>query len=377
MRPLHVAQVNFLPPPVVWDHEEVLRQWPSLVDVADAVATTDTRVTVVQVGAQDAQFVRGRVNFRFIAVDGRATASDRGYAVARWLEATDVDVIHVHGLSFAEETSVVSRCLPSLPILLQDHADRVPAWWKRARWRRWYASVAGVTFTAAEQRQAFATSGLFGPLTQWFAIPESSSRFMPGSREQARAETGLHGDPCVLWVGHLQAGKDPLAVLEGVAQAVSQLPGLQLWCAYGQAPLMTEVQRRIHGDPRLAGRVHLLGKLPHERVETLMRAADIFVAGSHAESCGYALLEALACGTMPVVTDIPSFRALTGGTVGHLWARGQPDRLAQALIKAAKEPQPREQVRAHFDAVLSFGALGRLWAQAYAQLVEQRWRRVS
>jgi len=100
----------------------------------------------------------------------------------------------------------------------------------------------------------------------------------------------------VLWVGHLTTGKDPLAVLDGVARAAAQLPGLQLWCAFGSAPLLDEVRRRIEHDPRLRGRVHLLGKVAHTHVETLMRATDAFVSGSHSEGSGYALLEALACG---------------------------------------------------------------------------------
>ena len=211
---------------------------------------------------------------------------------------------------------------------------------------------------------------------QLFAIPESSSRFTPGSRVDARVKTGLYGDPCVLWVGHLSPGKDPLSVLEGVAQAVSKLPDLQLWCAFGSAPLFDEVERRIEQDPQLRGRVHLLGKVAHTHVEALMQSADVFVSGSHAEGSGYALLEALACGVVPVVTDIPSFRALTAnGEVGKLWPRGDAMRLAAALIDVAVSRPSREQVRAHFDATLSFAAVGRQWADAYAQVHDDRQRR--
>jgi glycosyltransferase involved in cell wall biosynthesis len=177
-------------------------------------------------------------------------------------------------------------------------------------------------------------------------------------------------------VGHLSEGKDPLTVLDGVAEAALRLPGLQLWCAFGSAPLLQDVQRRIERYPQLAGRVHLLGKVEHARIEPLMRAADLFVSGSLAESCGYAVLEALACGVTPIVTDIPSFRALTGGYVGHLWPSGNAARLAEALVcSAANRPSP-ERVRAHFDAALSFAAVGRQWTEAYAQIYYDRRRRM-
>jgi glycosyltransferase involved in cell wall biosynthesis len=235
-----------------------------------------------------------------------------------------------------------------------------------------------VVFTAPSLVRPFTRAGLFGPLTQFFAIPESSSRFSLGDRAEARARTGLHGEPCVLWVGHLAAGKDPLTILEGVARAALQLPGLQLWCAFGNAPLLEDVHRRIDRDPRLAGRVHLLGKVPHAQIETLMQAADLFVSGSHAESCGYALLEALASGVTPVITDIPSFRALTGdGSVGNLWPPGDAEKLADALVRAASTRRSPSDIRAHFEAALSFAAVGRLWADAYAQVLDGRLRRAG
>ncbi len=58
--------------------------------------------------------------------------------------------------------------------------------------------------------------------------------------------------------------------------------------------------------------MHLLGRVPHERIEMLMRAADLFVLGSHREGGNTSLIEALATGLLPVVTDIPSSRSLLG-----------------------------------------------------------------
>jgi glycosyltransferase involved in cell wall biosynthesis len=118
-----------------------------------------------------------------------------------------------------------------------------------------------------------------------------------------------------------------------------------------------------------------LGEVPHARIEMLLRAADLFVSGSRAEGSGYAALEALACGVTPVLTDIPAFRALTGnGRVGHLWPCGDATRLADELFLAATERASPQQVRAHFDAALSFEAVGRLWTNAYSQVLDG-WRR--
>jgi glycosyltransferase involved in cell wall biosynthesis len=377
MAALHVAQINFLQAPAGLAHDEVLERWHSLVDIAEVAASGGTRVTVVQAAARDDRLTRNGIDYHFVDIRGLGAAG-RGRRFARLLADFKADVLHANGLDFAGDAFAVSQCLPQLPILIQDHASRPPRWWRRPRWRRWYAAVSGVAFTALEQARPFSAAGLFGPQLRLFAIPESSSRFALGSRADARVVTGLYGDPCVLWVGHLSPGKDPLTVLDGVARAVSQLPDLELWCAFGSAPLFDEVQRRIEHDPQLRERIHLLGKVAHRRVEALMQSADLFVSGSHAEGSGYALLEALACGVVPVVTDIPSFRALTdNGHVGKLWPRGDATRLAEALIDVAASRTSPQQVRAHFDAALSFAAVGRQWADAYAQIHDDRQRRVS
>jgi glycosyltransferase involved in cell wall biosynthesis len=368
-----VAQVSFLPAPAGLTGAQVLERWPSLADIAEAAASAGTRISVVQAAAHAERLSRNGVDYHFVDVRG-TRRRERGRRIASLLAALGVELAHVHSLGFPEESHALSQHLPQLPLLFQDHADRPPRrWWRRWQWRRCYRAMAGVAFTAPELAWPFAAAGVLQPATRLFAIPESSSRFRPGDREHARAETGVHGHPAVLWVGHLQSGKDPLTALDGVALAAQKLPGLQLWCAYGHAPLMAKVRARIERDPWLAGRVHLLGKVPHARIETLMQAADLFVSASHGESCGFAALEAMACGTVPVLTDIPSFRALTGDArVGRLWPCGDAHALADALVAATLERTPAQQVRAHFDATLSFAAVGRRWREAYLQLLQGR-----
>ena len=373
---MHAVQINFLPAPQGCAPSEVFERWPSLVDIPEAAVSAGTRVSVIQVAARQESVTRQGIDYHFIDVGGMDVTA-RGLVFSDVLVQIKADVLHAHGLGFAEDVFALSQYMPKLSIVFQDHADRPPPWWRRKQWRHWYTAAAGIVFTAPELALPFTTIGMFAPRAQLFTVPESSTRFVTGSNAIARTETGLQGNPCVLWVGHLNAGKDPLVVLDGIAKAIPSLPGLQLWCAFGNAPLLAEVQTRIERDPWLAGRVHLLGCVPHARIEQLMQAADLFVSGSHKESCGYALLEALACGAAPVVTDIPSFRILTGeGSIGALWTRGDAVRLAEALVTTAKNPPTRQQVRAHFDAELSFTAVGRCWAGVYAQFIENHARRI-
>jgi glycosyltransferase involved in cell wall biosynthesis len=370
---MHAVLVNFLPAPAELDAAAIFARWPSLADIAEAIASGGTRVSVVQMAGFDGRVTRSGIGYHFVDSRGMRGAGDLGRSAASIAAELGADIVHVHSLAFARHAAALARCLPMLPVVLQDHADGLPSRWRHLPWRRWYGAAAGIAFTSLDQATPFTRRRLFGRHTRLLAIPESSSRFTPGDRRQARMVTGLHGDPCVLSVGHLTVGKDPLTMLDGIAKASERLPGLQLWCAYGTAPLLSAVRRRIEGDARLAGRVHLLGAVPHADIESLMRSADLFVSASLAEGSGYALLEAMACGLRPVVTDIPSFRAITGdGRIGRLWPRGDAAALAEALVAASSDvaasDASREEVRDHFNAALSFDALGRRWAEAYRQV---------
>ncbi|MDE2262529.1 MAG: glycosyltransferase family 4 protein [Gammaproteobacteria bacterium] len=361
--PLRAVQVGFHLDPQGREPVQLLQDWPSLVHVADAAKQAGIDVSVVQACRRAQTLNHNGVRYHFFT-DGAAAP-----ALIRCL---DPDVVHIHGLCFPREVLQLAAQLPGVPLLLQDHASRPPRLWQRALWRRAFAEATGVAFCAREQSAAFSRMALLRPATQVYELAESTSRFTPGGQAEARATTGLCGDPCLLWVGHLDANKDPLTVLEGVSRAARTLPELSLWCCFGRAPLGSAVARRITSDPLLRGRVHLLGRLPHGEIEMLMRAADVFVSGSHRESTGYALIEALACGLPPLVTNIPSFRALTGdGAVARLWCRGDARSLACQLlaISAERGAAQRASVRAHFERELSFAALGRRLAGTYRELV--------
>ena len=369
---LHVVQISFFRDPEERSPTELLKAWPSLVDVAEAACAGGVRITVVQASSHTERLVRGGVPCYFLPLAEPEPQGTPAKGLADLLSDLAPDVFHVHGLGFARDALALTSLAPGVPIIFQDHADRLPRFWRRGLWRRDMAIAAGVAFCSTTQAQPFADAGLLSTHTRIYEIPESTSRFIPGSSREARGLTGLAGSPAVLWVGHLDDNKDPLAVLEGVSRATKALPGLQLWCCFGVAPLLLDVQKRIAEDSRLRSRVRLLGCVSHETIERLMRAADLFVLGSHREGSGYSVIEALACGLPPIITDIPSFRALTGaGAVGALWRCGDSQALCEALVSARFDAATRAAVRAHFDRELSVDSLGRKLAAMYADADER------
>jgi glycosyltransferase involved in cell wall biosynthesis len=123
----------------------------------------------------------------------------------------------------------------------------------------------------------------------------------------------------------------------------------------------------------LTAKVLLTGRVPYDELPNYYSAADVFISGSHSEGSGYALIESMAAGVIPVVTAIPSFRAIAGDC-GRRFSPGDADGFANALLDVCKRDRAAEQraVRAHFDRVLSWSAIARKTIDEYQAIVDQK-----
>jgi glycosyltransferase involved in cell wall biosynthesis len=117
-------------------------------------------------------------------------------------------------------------------------------------------------------------------------------------RAAARAEFELEPSTVVgAWIGSLDRHKDPLTPIAAVSDVARAGATVALLVA-GDGPLRREVERRSASTP-----VHVLGF--RSDVRRVLMAADFFVLSSAREGLSFALLEAMALGLVPVVSDAP------------------------------------------------------------------------
>jgi glycosyltransferase involved in cell wall biosynthesis len=157
-----------------------------------------------------------------------------------------------------------------------------------------------------------------------------------------------------------------------VARSAEDLPGIQLWCVYRRAPLLEAVRSKVAGDPALRDRVRLVGPVDASEVEAWQRSADYLLSASRHEGSGYAAIEAMACGTPPVLSDIPSFRRITDdGRAGGLFPVADAVTGAAILVQLERGDRAslRRRVRERFEAELSFAAIGRRLVSVYDQVL--------
>jgi glycosyltransferase involved in cell wall biosynthesis len=354
--PVSVVQVNYAFDTMLRDPDELLDRYFTLTGWSEALRAAGARsAAVVQRFRRDARISRNGIDYVF-----------RERRIAATAAALGPDVAHVNGLIFPAQTWMLRRALPrQTSVVVQNHSDggaigRAPV--LRLLGRTLRAAADGFLFASADHADAWREAGFISPRQAIYQVMEASSTFRPMSRARARDESGVYGFPAVLWVGRLNANKDPLTVLDGFERSLPHLPAATLTMIYSEDEMLTAVRQRVERSPTLTDRVRLVGAVQHARMPAFYSAADLFVVGSHHEGSGYALMEACACGTVPVVTDIPTFRLLTGGAIaGALWTVGDDAAFARALTDVSRRDLDGERSRLtdYFERELSWTAVGR------------------
>jgi L-malate glycosyltransferase len=133
-------------------------------------------------------------------------------------------------------------------------------------------------------------------------------------------------------------------LLEAASSARQAVPGLRLVVAGegAEAAGLREACRELS----LAERTVFTGRVSPEKLAGLLAASAVYVSASPSEGTSVSLLEALAVGCLPVVTDIPSNRAwVSHGGNGLLFAPGNADELCACLVRAAGDTALRARAR--------------------------------
>lgn len=162
--------------------------------------------------------------------------------------------------------------------------------------------------------------------------------FRPLDRAQARRDLGFEG-PTLLSVGLLIERKGHDLIIE----AMARLPGYQLAIA-GDGPeraALEALARRMG----VADRVHFLGLIKHDQLASVFSAADALVLASSREGWPNVLLEAMACGTPVVVSNIPGMSEVVTDRVGVMMPERTPVGIAAAVERLFQAPRDRLDVR--------------------------------
>lgn len=278
------------------------------------------------------------------------------------------DVVHVHGTQLHVGLAALRRSLPAAAKLVIHYHGGAPTSRPLFRnlQRRNLRRADAVLFTTAQQAAEFAGAAMLrGPGTARLLI-ETSSDFKPMNRSEARRQTGMDGSPVYLSAARLHPVKDPLTLLRGFQRILSEQPEAMLYLYYLSDELLPEMQRFVEARPELDEAVHFRGRASRSEMEAVFNSADILLQASVREFSGCALLDAMACGVVPVMSDIPPFRTIAGD-LGGFFPPGDADALAREACRIDINGCAAA-VFQHFERELSYDAMARKLEAIYNAL---------
>jgi glycosyltransferase involved in cell wall biosynthesis len=373
---MKVVVLNHVFDPALTSPEQLIKTYYPLSGWCEALAGAGVSVRVVQAFHHDAERTHEGGEYIFRASRSRSLFPRR---LHRAVTGFRPDVVHVNGFDTPLQTWRLRRRLPgTTAIVMQDQGGAPsPTVLKAAIRRRLMRAVDGFLFTALEQAEPWRRAGCIGSEDAVHPVLTASTSLRPLERAEARHATGMRGAPALLWVARLDANKDPLTVIEGFEIALRELPDATLTMIFQEDALLRDVQERTVSTPGLGGRVRLVGAVPYDKLAAWYSAADIFVLGSAHEVCGFAAVEACACGATPVLSGIAPFRAITqDGAIGTHWRRGDARELADALVAIGRRDpiDCRRRVLEHFEQHLSWRSVGRRAREIYETVAAARRR---
>lgn len=274
---------------------------------------------------------------------------------ARLRRIRDFDRIDAH-LAFPDGWGAVllGRVLRKpVAVTLRGHdVNDLPRYPVRRHQVAWTLRHADAVFAVADAlRDAALELGAAPERTFTVANGVDFARFAPLDRTEARRRVGLPSEgPILLSVGHLVARKGFHHLVRALPEILRAHPGARLVIvgAPGEEGDFSEEIRRAARTAGLADRVTLVGAVTHEELGAWYSAADLFCLASEREGRPNVVLEALACGTPVVATDVwGTPEIVSRDDVGLLVDSVEPSRLGARIVEALGRRWDRDAIVAH------------------------------
>jgi len=253
-----------------------------------------------------------------------------------------IDVVHVHG-GLAPTFGIIA------PLAAKDAGIPVVA-----TFHSWFARSLALRFWRSEAKWLIghhaANIAVSQPVVEaharyvdadWEIIPNGvdTAFFQPNGRMPAAPEIQ---DPRLLFLGRLDPRNGLETVLRAMPVVLERFPNTTLTIA-GDGPLRPLYERLAKP---VAEQVRFLGRVNGNRPD-VYGAADLYLCPTTKASFGITLLEAMACGTPLVVSDITGFRELVArDTEAVLVDKEDVSAWGQTTIDLLADPGRRAAMRA-------------------------------
>jgi glycosyltransferase involved in cell wall biosynthesis len=227
-----------------------------------------------------------------------------------------------------------------------------------------YLLVAVSSGTAIELH----SHGISADRITYISVGVDTERFRPTTgKPQLRSELGVPQDALVfLYVGRLSVPKNLFQLVDAFGQ-VGRRVKHSILLMVGTGELSTSLTRYV--EERAITDVRFLGFVPNDELPRIYGSGDFFIMASTYEGQPVALLEAMASGLPPIVSNIPVMEQLVkesgAGIVVDFSNPVEAANQIKVYVTSSKAVHDRVVVRRYAEAELS----SEVCAEKYLELL--------
>jgi glycosyltransferase involved in cell wall biosynthesis len=291
------------------------------------------------------------------------------FKLNQYVGKLDPDIIIIQGIGFSWQVMMLRLQIKrNVKIIAQHRAEKPFKGLRLLLQRIADRFIKLYFFSSAELARPWIEKGMIKSADKIEEVLGVSSGFGPADRNHSRKMTGITGSPAYLWIGRLDLNKNPVIVIKAFLQFLTVFPEATLSLIFQSTELLGPVQQLLNENAPQAGSIRLVGEVSHDHLPSWYSSSDFIISSSYYESNGAVVCEGMSCGCIPILSNIPSFRMITGrGNCGLLFdLADNVEGLANTLVKSARLnlSLEREKTLRQFNDNLSFSAIARKMIKA-------------
>jgi len=189
-----------------------------------------------------------------------------------------------------------------------------------------------------------ADARVLGEAARSYGAPPERLLVVPWGADLARFPLApASASPHVVSVRQLEPLYDVATLVEALPAVRVAVPALTVTIA-GDGPERAALEARASALG-LAQCVRFVGRVPHDRLPSLLGEAAAYVSTSRSDSTSISLLEAMSSGATPVISDIPGNREWLSEESARFFPVGDARALSLALIDVLGDAAFRRAAR--------------------------------
>lgn len=219
------------------------------------------------------------------------------------------------------------------------------------------------------------------PLMAIIPMGVDTDKFRPIQKEKIKRlknKMDLRDKKIILFVGRLAEKKGVSYLIKAMPGVLKEIPNAHLVIIGSGSE-----EKRLKGLTKKLGleeKISFLGKIPNEELPQYYNLSDVFVAPSiqakkgDTEGLGVVLLEAIACGTPVIGTNIGGISdIIKNNQTGLLVEQKNSEQLGEAVIKLLENKKIRKQLiknaQKHIKDIFSWEVVSEKFKKIYKDLI--------